>query len=839
MKSQSNLLPLPDFVQETVNRLKAQRFASLIARAKRNREASETVKTAPAEAAVSSLDVTEDVNEHPNHLTAVQEPSSNNLLVSDCVQNHNDYVPNSKQIATAENLHPSPEYLRQLWESETPIILPLSGDRCLSIKPIDTKVLTEALAACQDAAELQKIREAYSQDVINLAWVTLPNKEVQRRLQTWMQDSHPKVQPNPCKLIRTPELGEKWFQIQIRKKNAQDLSVNKVKKLGYELPLDNPEYHTLIKQEISAPTASPIKVDTIAYQLVSDAQALANALKPLATVRVLGLDTETTGLDPHQNNIRLIQIAVPDHPVVIVDLAAIAPADLAPLHQLLTNSAIKIGHNLKFDWKFLNQTGLKPRAPYFDTQLASQLLTAGLPGSHSLKAIALQYLGVELDKEAQQSDWSGELSPTQLEYAARDAAILLQLREAMKPKLIEAGLVEAAKLEFEAIPAVAEIELNGMLLDLSKWQVLGLELQQAKTTAAAELGTQLRSGNEQSCLFANYDKVDPNSPSQVLAALTAMGIPVKSTGKNTLISLADKYPVVKTLLEYRKFAKAVASFTEKLPEHIDSVTGRIHPNYNQYGAATGRFSCSNPNLQQVPRGKDVRSCFIPTPGNKLVIADYSQIELRVAAEISGDRTMITAYQEGQDLHRLTASLITGKPLDEISKAERQAGKPVNFGLIYGCGAKKLGQTAENDYGVAKPLEEWETYRKQFFKAYKGIAKWHSQLERDRPMEIRTLSNRRRQWLNCPWITATSNSIVQGTAADITKKALVLLPDALAGTGAKLIGTVHDEILLECPEATALDAARILQKVMVKAGQVYLKLVPVEVEAKVVDSWADK
>lgn len=834
MKNQSKLLPLPDFVQETVNRLKAQRFASLIARAKRNREASETVKIASAVAAVSWQDATKDVTEYPNDLTVVQEPPSNNLLVYDHVQNHNEYVHNTKHIEKAENIQLSPEHLRQLWESETPIILPLSGDRCLSIKPIDTEVLTEALAACQGAAELQKIRETYPQDVINLAWVNLPNTEVQRRLQTWMPASQPQVLSTPCKLLRTPELGEKWFQIQIRKKNVQDLSVNKVENLGYTSPLANVENHTLIKQEISALTA-----DTITYQLVSDAQALANALKPLAAVRVLALDTETTGLDPHQNNIRLIQIAAPDQPVVIVDLAAISPADLAPLHQLITNSAIKIGHNLKFDWKFLTQAGLKPRVPYFDTQLASQLLTAGLLGSHSLKAIALQYLGVELDKEAQQSDWSGELSPTQLKYAARDAAILLQLREVMKPKLIETGLVEVAKLEFEAIPAVAEMELNGMLLDLSKWQELALELQQAKTTAAAELGRQLGSSNSQSCLFADYDTVDPDSPKQVLAALLAMRIPVESTGKNILIPLVDKYPVVKTLLEYRKLAKAVASFTEKLPEHIDSVTGRIHPNYNQYGAATGRFSCSNPNLQQVPRGKDVRSCFIPTPGNTLVIADYSQIELRVAAEISSDRTMITAYQEGQDLHRLTASLITGKPLDEISKAERQAGKPVNFGLIYGCGAKKLGQTAENDYKITKPLEEWETYRKQFFKAYKGIAKWHSQLERDRPMEIRTLSNRRRQWSECPWVTATSNSIVQGTAADITKKALTLLPDALASTGAKLIGTVHDEILLECPETTASNAARILQEVMVKAGETYLKRVPVEVEVTLAESWADK
>ena len=180
-----------------------------------------------------------------------------------------------------------------------------------------------------------------------------------------------------------------------------------------------------------------------------------------------------------------------------------------------------------------------------------------------------------------------------------------------------------------------------------------------------------------------------------------------------------------------------------------------------------------------------------------------------------------------------------KPLEQVTKAERQAAKAINFGLIYGCGAIKLKETAENQYGVDIPLTKAEDYRRQFFKVYRGINRWLSQLKRDRPMSIRTLSNRRRQWSECPWVTATSNSIVQGTAADITKQALALLPNALAGTGAKLIGTVHDEILLECPETIASDAARILQEVMVRAGEMYLKLVPVEVEIKVVDNWADK
>lgn len=685
---------------------------------------------------------------------------------------------------------------RLLWESGATIELPPINGKLCSAVPFNIEELITTLENCNSPHELKTLRENYSSKILNVVWDNYLDTATKIRIKGWMSKSNPTRQPKPYVLIRVPALGERWFQIEIQ----------------------------------------PNRSD---YLLVSDAESLVAALEPLEGAKVLGIDTETTGLDPHSDQIRLLQIAAPGQPVVVVDLFAITPTDREPLIRLLQSPSVKIFHNAKFDLQFLGKVGLKPTGPLFDTMLASQLLQAGLPGHHSLKAIASKYLGVELDKEQQISDWSGDLATEQLRYAAYDAAILLQLREILKPKILEAGLGKAAKLEFDALPAVAEMELHGMLLDVPKWKILGHEMEQSKVKAKLELGQQLRSGNPQLTLLAEFDIVDPDSHSQVLVALKAMGIPVEGTGKDALIPLADKYPVIKTLLEYRRFAKAVSAFTDKLPTHINPITGRIHANYNQYGAATGRFSVNNPNLQQIPRSKEVRSCFIPAAGYKLVIADYSQIELRVAAEISKDRTMIEAYQKGEDLHKLTASLITGKPLAEVSKAERQAGKPVNFGLIYGCGAKKLGQTAENDYGVLKPLEEWEAYRTQFFKAYQGIANWHSRLIKEKPMEIRTLLGRRRQWSEQPWVTATSNSIVQGTAADITKQALALLPVALAGTGAKLIGTVHDEILLEVPESTADDAALILKETMEAAGRLYLKRVPVEAEAGVVNNWSEK
>jgi DNA polymerase I-like protein with 3'-5' exonuclease and polymerase domains len=302
---------------------------------------------------------------------------------------------------------------------------------------------------------------------------------------------------------------------------------------------------------------------------------------------------------------------------------------------------------------------------------------------------------------------------------------------------------------------------------------------------------------------------------------------------------AGKYPLINELIRYRKVAKAVQSFSSKLPGHIHPITGRIHPDYWQIGSATGRFSCSNPNLQQIPRDPRFRRCVVPEPGYKLVIADYSQIELRVVAEISDDQRMLQAYGNGDDLHILTASLVAGKLMQEVTKEERQNAKAINFGLIFAMGAEGLQRYAKNTYGVNMILEQARVFKDRFFRAYLGIARWHKAVGHNGSQETRSISGRRRLWDHKPPITELLNTPVQGTAADINKKALGILLGRLAGTGVKIIGTIHDEILLEAPEDQAEQAAGILKAVMIEAGSAFLKKVPVEVEVAIADSWAEK
>jgi DNA polymerase-1 len=434
-----------------------------------------------------------------------------------------------------------------------------------------------------------------------------------------------------------------------------------------------------------------------------------------------------------------VQIAAANQPVIIIDLFKVAKESLAPLCELLQGTPIKVLQNAKFDLKFLQQAGLPIAGKLFDTMISAQLLDAGVRShGYNLAELVKVYLGEELSKEQQRSDWSNpSLSSEQLEYAARDAAILLRLREVMKPKLTGARLVETAKLEFDCLGAIAQMELNGMLLDLSRWDSLRQELEQRRNQMAGELRQQFQSAllSAQLDLLGNEVSLNLDSQPQVLEALQQMGVPVENTSKLSLIPLAEEHPPVRALLDYRKAAKSVQAFASSLPKHVHPITGRIHPDYQQMGAATGRMSCRNPNLQQIPRDKIFRSCFIPAPGCCLVVADYSQIELRVAAELSGDRL--------------------------------------------------------------------------------------------------------RRWQDEPKLTELLNTPVQGTAADITKAALAKLPVALKGIGARLIGTVHDEILLEAPEGKAEQAAQILQQAMEQAGQRYLRKVPVKAEVAIALNWAEK
>lgn len=586
------------------------------------------------------------------------------------------------------------------------------------------------------------------------------------------------------------------------------------------------------------------KALTVEYILVQSVEQLNEVVPRLAASKVLAVDTETTSLDPLTGQIRLLQLAIAHHPVIVVDFFALGQAEREPLKQLLQGSAVKVAHTWKFDWKFLKQAGLEPQGILFDTLLASQLLAGNASGKHSLKDLSDRYLGIELDKEYQSSNWAGKLNPEQLAYAARDVAVLLPLREVLKRHLAEAQMVQAALLEFQAIPAVAAMELNGMLLDQVQWATLATEMELERDRIGQTLHQLLKNSDSgQTSLFPEFDTLNLDSNQQVLQALRSQGIPLRRTSKWALRPLAEQYPVVQTLLEYRKVSKAISAFGTALPKHIHPATGRLHPTYWQIGAATGRFSCSDPNLQQIPRDKGMRCCFVPAPSHRLIIADYSQIELRIVAEISGDRRMTEAYQQGEDLHQLTASLVAGKSMDEVTKGERQAAKAINFGLIYAMSAAGLKRYAKSTYGVEMSDEEAETFRDRFFQAYRGVARWHDEFRRtlygSESWTTRTLSGRLRWWREKPTLPEFLNAPVQGTSADITKQALAMLPAALQEIGVLLIGTVHDEILLECPEVIAKDVAHLLQTTMEAAGTKFLQQVPVVAEVKVAGSWADK
>lgn len=577
------------------------------------------------------------------------------------------------------------------------------------------------------------------------------------------------------------------------------------------------------------------------YIWIDDGQTLATHLKQIKDAQIVGLDCETSGLDPHTDYIRLIQIATSNYPVLLIDLPTIAIDDHAPLKRLLNGSALKLGHNLKFEWQFLTQAGLGLSEPLFDTQLAYRTWTAGLKLSLSLQSLARKLLNVKLDKQLQRSDFSGELSLKQLRYAAIDAAILLDLYPILSDKLRRSKLLQVAQLEFQCIPATAQMELNGMLLDLSLWQTYGASLEQQRDKALAQVKQLRIVGKAQLSLLPELtDTINPNSHQQLLPALRAIGAPVNSTSQKDLVPLAKQFPVIQALLDYRKLSKITSTFNTSLPAHVHPLTGRLHANWYQYGARSGRFSCKNPPLQTIPRHKTARQCFVAAKGSQIIKADFSQIELRIVAKLSGDARLNRAYRLGEDIHRLTASLVTGKPVEDITEEDRRLAKAINFGLIYGMGAAKLQTYAEMKYGVIMTLEEARLFSKRFFAAYPGVKRWHDRIRRtvysQGIQESRTLFGRRRRWKNKPRLSELFNHPVQGLNADITKMALVGLVRALANTGASLIGMLHDEILLECPTGEVARVSQLLQSCMVDAAQRFLDPIPVMINICVSSSW---
>jgi DNA polymerase I len=614
-------------------------------------------------------------------------------------------------------------------------------------------------------------------------------------------------------------------------------------------------------------------MDELNYWVVTEAADVAAAVEQLSTQDVVGFDSETTALDPFDGRIRLVQLASPAG-VYVFDLDRLAPdgtaaraEGLEPLRRLLASKRpVKIGHNLKFDSKWVRRhLGVElagedgeageggggervERGGLFDTLLASQLISAGeQEDRHGLGTVVERYLGETIDKSQQVSDWSGELSAAQLEYAARDAAVMLPLREKLVGQLRANSLGRCAQLEFECVVPLAALELAGIYLDAVRWREQLALVGKRRDALYEELQNELAEEPAQQSFFGP-SRADINLDSHIqLTKALKRKIPAERVPDSTrnwkLEPLAAEFPIVGSLLEYRTLQKTL-KFGETLldamrPKGADE--GRIHAHFHQIGAPTGRMSCTDPNIQQVPASPEYRRCFRAPEGRKLITADYSQIELRILADFTGDKGFVEAFNSGADLHRVTAAQVFGVPVEAVTKQQRDFAKRLNFGVVYGIGAQRFALMT----GLTQ--SESEDLLRRYFASYRGLDTWLRDAAlkalRDRTAP-RTVAGRLFRFNFDPedkQAASTAqrngkNSPVQGSSADIIKRALRLLHDRLKGTDAQVVNVVHDEIVVEAGAKNAGEVAKAVEEAMCAAGEEYVRKVPVKVESKVSDEW---
>jgi len=587
----------------------------------------------------------------------------------------------------------------------------------------------------------------------------------------------------------------------------------------------------------------------VSYVLVTSQEDLGHVANRIDRVDVLGIDLETTHLRSWLGNIRLMSLRAGDDRFVI-DLFKTGRPD-AVLTALANQKTIKIAQNAKFDQSWLlHHYGLE-LWPLFDTFRASALIHNGREGmDHDLHTLQKRELNVDPGLDLGGSNWKGELTKDQLDYSAIDVEYLPALRDSLRATLMKLGLAQTAAIEFGAVLPEASIENNGFYLDPDMW----LKLCEKNTVLERELRAKLAlvlPHPKGQLGLPGMDSVGFNfgSTQQLQKSLALLGIHVEGTSKSELGMILPKIrkqssrDALVMLMQYKKIRKRLDSFGPAYLDNIDKVTGRVHASFYPFTGA-GRYSCSAPNLQQLPREFEYRDCFRPR-GNKLGVWDYSQIELRLAAEISNDPAMISAYAKGQDLHVLTASLLNDCTLDAVTKVMRQAGKAGNFGLIYGMLAAGLVTYAQTNYGVSMTEAEANEFRNKFFGGYTGLKRWHRAVFSDsnkRNGYTRTLSGRIR-YLDSKLHNEFSNTPVQGTGADGLKRALRIVYDKLKvhGKKVKMVHHVHDEIAVEAkPDMDMLQQVDVdVKQGMIDGMQVFLKKVPVVVEGHFGDSWGEK
>ncbi len=605
--------------------------------------------------------------------------------------------------------------------------------------------------------------------------------------------------------------------------------------------------------------AAPGEYETVLTQAQLDAW-----IARLQAAAEVAFDSETDGLDPLRANLVGLSFSVEPGQACYIPLAHAYPGVpaqldrgevLEELRPLLEDPAKKkLGQHGKYDLHVLRRHGIQVRGYADDTLLESFVLEAGL-ARHDMDSLARRHLGYTTvkyedvaGKGARQIPFSQVAIEAAARYAAEDADITLRLHRVLAPKLAAAPRLQSIyrDIEMPLVPVLAQIEDNGVMIDVEELRRQSADLSrrmlalQQRATELAGRSFNLDSPKQLGALLFDELKL----PARVK---TPGGAP--STNEEALEAIADLHELPRVILDYRGLAKLRSTYTDKLPEMVNPASGRVHTSYHQAGAATGRLSSSDPNLQNIPvrteEGRRIRAAFIAPPGRRLLSFDYSQIELRIMAHLSEDPALLRAFAQGADIHRATAAEVLGKPLETVTHEERRAAKAINFGLIYGMGAFGLARQLGIDRGQA------QDYIALYFSRYPGVRDY---MERTRAQAreqgyVETVFGRR---LALEYIhsrnaaqragaeRAAINAPMQGTAADIIKRAMVAVDAWLAGQRtaagaprALMILQVHDELVFEADEDFV--PTLLAQVPALMAGAAELR-VPLLVEGGVGANW---
>ncbi len=593
------------------------------------------------------------------------------------------------------------------------------------------------------------------------------------------------------------------------------------------------------------PAAPPAEVR---YETVLTEAALEAWCERLKAAPLVALDTETTSLAYMRAELVGISLAVTPGEAAYIPLAHRYPGApdqldrervLARLKPWLESAAPKLGHHLKYDAHIFENHGVKLGGIEHDTMLESYVLNSTAT-RHDMDSVAALYLGVGtikyedvVGKGAKQITFDQVDLDTATRYAAEDADVTLRLHEALWPKLqAEPALAKIyTELERPLIRVLERMEYTGVRVDAQRLreqsQELATKMAATEQAAYAAAGGPFNLGSPKQLQEVLYERLK-----LPVLGKTQTGQP--STAEDVLEQLAEEHELPRLVLEYRGLSKLKSTYTDKLPGEIDPRTGRIHTSYHQAVAATGRLSSSDPNLQNIPirtpEGRRIRQAFVAPPGCKLLAADYSQIELRIMAHLSGDEGLLAAFAAGEDIHRATAAEVFGVALADVTADQRRSAKAINFGLIYGMSA----------FGLARQLglerAEAQTYVDRYFERYPGVKRYmeETRAAAHRDGFVSTVLGRR---LYLPEINARNtqrrqyaersaiNAPMQGTAADIIKRAMIDVAAWLERKRpeARLIMQVHDELVIEVPERQAEEVGAEVAGIMEAAASLRVPL----------------